>query len=168
MVANLVRQQPSVLRPCFAEMPGQPSSDYGMKDQELTSPLPSCSTLSELCSAINQIPAPSASLQTCVALPPSLPTRARSCPCFLLFRKPQYRGDRDHKAFLTPLRDHMGRRDAIWPALKVRGNWANRGSLEASRVRFLPSTIPLRTRMIAGCCFLFAHLCSNCHVPRLI
>lgn len=34
--------------------------------------------------------------------------------------QPQYRGDRDHEAFLTPLQDHIERREDLWPALKVR------------------------------------------------
>lgn len=40
-------------------------------------------------------------------------------------KRPQYRGDRDHKAFLTPLEDHIQSKDNIWPALK-----------EAARDRF--------------------------------
>ncbi|CAN0222339.1 unnamed protein product [Ectocarpus sp. 4 AP-2014] len=34
-------------------------------------------------------------------------------------KRPQYRGDRDHKAFLTPLKDHVGRREDLWAALKA-------------------------------------------------
>eukprot|EP00904_Undaria_pinnatifida_P009304 jgi/Undpi1/5503/HiC_scaffold_2.g00782.m1 len=34
-------------------------------------------------------------------------------------KRPQYRGDRDHNAFLTPLQDHIERREDLWPALKT-------------------------------------------------
>ncbi|CAM9162391.1 unnamed protein product [Ectocarpus sp. 12 AP-2014] len=34
-------------------------------------------------------------------------------------KRPQYRGGRDHKAFLTPLKDHVGRRKDLWAALKA-------------------------------------------------
>ncbi|CAM9991783.1 unnamed protein product [Pylaiella littoralis] len=34
-------------------------------------------------------------------------------------KRPQYRGDRDHTAFLTPLQDHVERQEGLWPALKT-------------------------------------------------
>eukprot|EP00903_Cladosiphon_okamuranus_P015962 g14744.t1 len=33
-------------------------------------------------------------------------------------KRPQYRGDRDHQAFLTPLQKHIDSREDLWPALK--------------------------------------------------
>ena len=39
--------------------------------------------------------------------------------CIFSVAQPQYRGDRDHKAFLTPLQEHVERREDLWPALKV-------------------------------------------------
>ncbi|CAN0340530.1 unnamed protein product, partial [Ascophyllum nodosum] len=32
---------------------------------------------------------------------------------------PEYRGDRDHEAFLTTLHEHVDQREDLWPALKA-------------------------------------------------
>ncbi|CAM9402569.1 unnamed protein product [Discosporangium mesarthrocarpum] len=33
-------------------------------------------------------------------------------------KRPVYRGDRDHNAFLTPLKNHLRSKDDVWPAFK--------------------------------------------------